>query len=215
MKRGRKNDKQPLKTARKNGSNKNTTLPKLGVNKKTIDDSSTGDHVLNACVDDGPPESLPKVESINKRRNSSPEQKPYIYNNTKPVQLRLRTPSPERRKRNLKGMDKLDINSQSTLVKVMEDLNVLRNTRAKMEERAILKYQNRFTELPTPIWNPPPKGMPRNNEIIQRVLDRRDVGQSGVLYQESRRLPFDMHLLKMGYDTPPEVYTHTQKYYNK
>jgi membrane-bound lytic murein transglycosylase len=216
MKRNRKSEvagkgkkSQPPKTSRdtktKATDAKLSTLPKLGSSKHQ-DDGSTGEHVLNARVESGNI-SLPEVTGARNKRNddSTPEQKPYVYNSTKPVQLRLRTPSPERRRRHLEQMDKADNASKSTLHNVMDDLNELRNTRAKMEERAILKYQNRFTELPTPVWNPPPKGMPRNNEIIQRVLDRRDIGQAGVLHPESRNLPFDMNLLRMAYDAQPEV----------
>jgi hypothetical protein len=55
----------------------------------------------------------------------------------------------------------------------MADLNELRNTRVKMAERAKEKLESRFTELPTPVYNPPPLGMPTNSEAVQRVLDRR------------------------------------------
>lgn len=55
----------------------------------------------------------------------------------------------------------------------MSELNELRNTRVKMAEREKEKLESRFTELPTPVYNPPPTDMPTNSEAVQRVLDRR------------------------------------------
>jgi hypothetical protein len=55
----------------------------------------------------------------------------------------------------------------------MSELNELRNTRVNMAEREKEKLESRFTELPTPVYNPPPSDMPTNSEAVQRVLDRR------------------------------------------
>ena len=62
----------------------------------------------------------------------------------------------------------------------MATLTELRNTKAKMAEREKEKLESRFTELPTPVFNPPPPGMPQNSEAVQRVLDRRALEVSAV-----------------------------------
>jgi hypothetical protein len=85
---------------------------------------------------------------------------------------------------------------------LMNDLNELRNSRNKMAEREKMKFTQRFTELPTPVLIPPPKGMPRNSEVVQGILDRGAMEVALVLHQSSRKAPFDERLLRMAYDQP-------------
>jgi len=119
--------------------------------------------------------------------------------------LRLRTPSPERLRRRLAALKAKDDEHRAKLPTIVADLNELRNTRNKIAEREQMKHAMRFTELPTPVYNPPPKGMPRNSDAVQRVLDRRMLEKATVLEKASRCMRMDARLLHMCYDDPADV----------
>ena len=122
-----------------------------------------------------------------------------------PTPLRLRTPSPDRHRRTMHKIDRQNEAHKDKMKTLMSDLMELRNTQGKMKAREAMKVDMRFTELPTPVYNPPPKSMPRNSEAVQRVLDRRALEVGAVLHKESRRMVFDSRLQLIAYDHPADV----------
>ena len=127
------------------------------------------------------------------------------YPTRKQEPLRLRTPSPEQQRRRVSVLDRADRADREALPAIVSDLQEVRENRAHRKDMEKQKYAQRFTDLPTPVIRPPPKGMPTLSEDVRRVLDRRARERGSTLDPRSIQATLDVRWLFREFDAPGVV----------